>query len=130
MASNRNSMQRRPTISDVAREAGVSRSTVSLVLQESPLVKSATRVQVQEALAKIGYVYNRAAANLRSAKIGLIGIVINDLRNPFFTEFATSVQMTLSASKYAVVLANTAEDPLLQAQVVGVMIEHGVSALV
>jgi LacI family transcriptional regulator len=123
-------MRRRPTISDVAREAGVSRSTVSLVLQESPLVKSETRAQVQVAAAKIGYVYNRLAANLRSAKIGLIGIVINDLRNPFFTEFATSVQMTLSAHKYAAVLANTEEDAALQAQVVGVMIEHGVSAVV
>jgi LacI family transcriptional regulator len=123
-------MRRRPTISDVAREAGVSRSTVSLVLQNSPLVKGETRVQVREAATRIGYVYNRAAANLRSSKIGLIGIVINDLRNPFFTEFAVSMQMTLSASKYAVVLANTGEDPVLQAQVMGVMIEHGVSAVV
>ncbi len=123
-------MRRRPTISDVAREAGVSRSTVSLVLQDSPLVRTETRAQVREALAKVGYVYNRAAANLRSAKIGLIGIVINDLRNPFFTEFAISVQMTLSAHKYAAVLSNTEEDPALQAQVVGVMIEHGVSAVV
>ena len=66
----------------------------------------------------------------QSSNAGLIGLVINDLRNPFFTEFATSLQMALSARGYATVMANTDEDPALQAQVVGAMMEHGVSALV
>jgi LacI family transcriptional regulator len=123
-------MNRRPTIIDVARQAGVSKSTVSLVLQDSALVKPETRKLVQDAMAAIGYVYNRAAANLRSSNVGLIGLVINDLRNPFFTEFATSAQMALSENGYATVIANTDENPEIQAQVVGSMIEHGVSALV
>jgi LacI family transcriptional regulator len=122
-------MSRRPTIIDVARIAGVSKSTVSLVLQDSELVKSDTRKLVREAMAAIGYVYNRAAANLRTANVGLIGLVINDLRNPFFTEFATSAQMAFSEHGYATVIANTDENPALQAQVVGSMIEHGVSAI-
>lgn len=122
-------MDRRPTIIDVARKAGVSKSTVSLVLQNSPLVKEETRAEIRKVMAEIGYVYNRVAANMRSSNAGLIGLVINDLRNPFFTEFATSVQMTLSARGYATVLANTNEDPDLQAQVVSAMIEHGVTAL-
>ncbi len=123
-------MARRPTIIDVARGAGVSKSTVSLVLQDSPLVREETRAQVRRAMADLGYVYNRAAANLRGAGAGLVGLVINDLRNPFFTEFATSAQMAFSERGYATVVANTDEDPGLQAQVVGSMIEHGVSALV
>lgn len=123
-------MDKRPTIIDVATLAGVSKSTVSLVLQQSPLVREETRKDVRRAMAQLGYVYNRAAANLRSAKVGLIGVVINDLRNPFFTEFATSLQMALSARGYATVLANTDEDPALEAQVVGAMLEHGVSALI
>ena len=121
---------RRPTIHDVAAGAGVSKSTVSLVLQGSAAVKPDTRDAVRKAMAALGYVYNRSAAGLRSAKVGLIGLVINDLRNPFFTEFATSVQMALSARGYATVIGNTDEDPLLQRQVVGSMIEHGVSALI
>ena len=123
-------MERRPTIVDVAQRAGVSKSTVSLVLQNSPLVRAETRADIRRVMAEIGYVYNRAAATLRSANAGLIGLVINDLRNPFFTEFATSVQMALSARGYATVMANTDEDPGLQTQVVGAMIEHGVSALI
>ncbi|MEF9602615.1 LacI family DNA-binding transcriptional regulator [Paracoccus sp. PXZ] len=123
-------MDRRPTIRDVARRAGVSKSTVSLVLQNSPQVRAETREDVRRAMAELGYVYNRTAANLRSANVGLIGLVINDLRNPFFTEFAASAQMALSARGYTTVIANTDEDAALQAQVVASMIEHGVSALI
>jgi LacI family transcriptional regulator len=121
---------RRPTIIDVAQKAGVSKSTVSLVLQNSPAVREETRAQVRQAMADIGYVYNRAAANMRMSNAGLIGLVINDLRNPFFTEFATSLQMALSERGYAVVIANTDEDPRVQAQTVGTMVEHGVSAFI
>ncbi|MCB5411359.1 LacI family DNA-binding transcriptional regulator [Pseudogemmobacter faecipullorum] len=123
-------MDKRPTIIDVAREAGVSKSTVSLVLQNSPLVRDQTREEVRRAMAELGYVYNRSAANLRQSNAGLVGLVINDLRNPFFTEFATSAQMALSARGYATVLANTDEDPALQTQVMAAMLEHGVSALI
>lgn len=122
--------ERRPTIIDVARRAGVSKSTVSLVLQHSPLVKDATRDHVRAAMNDMGYVYNRAAAKLRKATPDLIGLVINDLRNPFFSEFATSLQMALSSRGYAAVIANTDENPELQTDMVGAMIEHGVAALI
>ncbi|MEX3010736.1 LacI family DNA-binding transcriptional regulator [Hoeflea sp. TYP-13] len=123
-------MSKRPTIIDVAQHAGVSKSTVSLVLQNSPLVKQATREAVEKSMAALNYVYNRSAANLRGADAGLIGLVINDLRNPFFTEFATSAQMTFASRGFATVVANTDEDPDIQSQVIASMIEHGVSALV
>ncbi|MSU90365.1 LacI family DNA-binding transcriptional regulator [Rhodobacteraceae bacterium 2CG4] len=121
---------RRPTIIDVAQKAGVSKSTVSLVLRNSPAVRAETRDEVRKAMAELGYVYNRAAATLRGSGAGLIGLVINDLRNPFFTEFAISVQMALTDKGFATVLANTDEDTRLQAQVIAAMIEHGVSAII
>ena len=121
-------MNKRPTIVDVARHAGVSKSTVSLVLQSSPLVKQATREEVERSIAALGYIYNRSAANLRGGETGLVGLVINDLRNPFFTEFAASAQMTFAGRGYATVIANTNEDPHVQAQVIDSMIQHGVAA--
>lgn len=130
MGLNQMNANRRPTIIDVARQAGVSKSTVSLVLQNSPSVREETRLLVRRAMAEIGYVYNRAAANMRMSNAGLIGLVINDLRNPFFTEFATSLQMALAERGYSTVIANTDESPVLQDQVVSAMIEHGVSALI
>ncbi|MEL6207648.1 MAG: LacI family DNA-binding transcriptional regulator [Pseudomonadota bacterium] len=123
-------MPKRATIIDVARQAGVSKSTVSLVLRNSPLVKDSTRAQVEAAMSELGYVYNRAAAGLRGGSKGLIGLVINDLRNPFFTEFAASAQMAFARKGYATVIANTDEDPALQGRVIDTMIEHGVAAFV
>ncbi|MBT8414561.1 MAG: LacI family transcriptional regulator [Boseongicola sp.] len=123
-------MPNRPTILDVAEKAGVSKSTVSLVLQGSKSVKESTRVVVRQAMADIGYVYNRSAATLRSSSSGLIGLVINDMRNPFFTEFAASLQMYLADQGYATVIANTDEDPKLQARMIASLVEHGVSGLV
>ncbi len=120
-------MHKRPTIVDVARHAGVSKSTVSNVLQHSALVRPATRALVEKAMGELNYVYNRSAANLRGADVGLIGLVINDLRNPFFTEFAASAQMTFASRGYATVIANTDETPAVQSQVIASMIEHGVS---
>ena len=123
-------MTRRPTILDVAKAAGVSKSTVSLVLQQSDLVRGETAEAVRAAMAKVGYVYNRAAANLRSASTGQVGLVINDLRNPFYTELAATMQMRLAEKGYATVIGNSDEDPARQAQLVRSMIEHGVSGLV
>jgi LacI family transcriptional regulator len=120
-------MSRRPTIIDVAREAGVSKSTVSLVLNDSPLVRRSTRDAVERAMRALDYVYNRSAANLRGSEVGLIGLVINDLRNPFFTEFAASAQMTFARRGYATVIANTDESAEIQTQVIASMVEHGVS---
>jgi LacI family transcriptional regulator len=108
----------------------VSKSTVSLVLQSSPAVKETTRDAVRQAMADIGYVYNRSAATLRSASSGLIGLVINDLRNPFFAEFATSFQMELANHGFATVLANTDEDDVLQSRMISSLVEHGVSGIV
>ena len=121
---------RRPTINDVARAAGVSKSTVSLVLKNSPLVREETARDVRAVMGRMGYVYNRAAAGLRSSSGGLIGLIINDLRNPFFTEFAASFQMAVARHDYAVVVANSDEDPAAQTRIVQSMIEHGVAALV
>ena len=121
---------KRPTILTVAAQAGVSKSTVSLVLRNSPLVHAKTARTVRTAMAEVGYIYNRAAAILRGSTVNLVGLVINDLRNPFFTELATSVQMALGGHGYAAVIANTDEDAATQHRMVGSMIEHGVRGVI
>lgn len=123
-------MAKRPTIIDVAKLAGVSKSTVSLVLQNSPSVKADTREKVQAAMREAGYVYNRGAANLRGANAGLVGLVINNLRNPYYTELGVSAQMALSQKGYAAVMGNSNEDPDLETDLIKSMLEHGVDALI
>ena len=120
----------RITVIDVARAAGVSKSTVSLVLQGSQLVNEATRVRVNTAIRDLGYVYNRGAASLRQAKSRIVGIVVNDLTNSFFAELAVGVDQVVQSAGYVQFLANTGENVDRQREVIASMMEHGISGLV
>ncbi len=120
----------RVTIVDVARRAGVSKSTVSLVLGGSGLVADATRERVSEAMTELGYIYHRGAATLRGAKSGVIGMIINDLSNPFYVELAIGIEQTCQGGAYIPFLANTAESAVRQQQVIRSMREHGAAGLV
>ena len=121
---------RRVTVTDLAREAGVSRSTVSLVLRKSPLVKRETGRRVEEAIDRLGYVYNRNAANLRRRSSDVVAMVINDLTNPFFAELAVGLEEALQAAGYVSLMANTGENPERQRRVMDTMREHGAAGFV
>jgi len=97
------------TIIDIAKSAGVLKSTVSLVLKKSPLVKEETRQQVTKTMNTLGYVYNRGAASLRRSRADLVGMVINDLSNPFFAELAIGIERALQNSGFIPFIASTAE---------------------
>ena len=118
------------TILDIAREAGVSKSTVSLVLQGSDLIKPDTAAKVRKAIAETGYVYNRGAANLRKAQSNVIGMVINDLTNPFYAELAVGMERTFQAAGIVPFIANTSESPIRQDEVLKSMLEQGVAGLI
>ena len=121
----------RVTVVDIARAAGVSKSTVSLVLQASPLVNEATRAKVSAVIRELGYVYNRGAANLRqSASSRIIGIVVNDLTNSFFAELAVGMDMVMQSAGYVQFLSNSAESVDRQREVIASMREHGISGLI
>lgn len=118
------------TIVDIAHAAGVSKSTVSLVLKASPLVKDSTRERVTKAMTALGYVYNRGAASLRRARSDIVGMVINDLANPFFAELAIGIERALQNSGYIPFIANTAESVVRQAEVMRSMREHGAAGFI
>ena len=120
----------RATIVDVARLAGVSKSTVSLVISGSSLVADSTRERVSDAMSELGYIYHRGAATLRGAKSGVLGMVINDLSNPFFVELAIGIEEACQGGAYIPFLANVAENPVRQLQVIRSMREHGAAGLV
>lgn len=120
----------RVTIVDVARLAGVSKSTVSLVLSGSQLAAEATRSRVSEAMRALGYVYHRGAASLRAASSDLVGIVINDLTNPFYAELTAGIEDALFQRGFTPILANTNENLERQAQVLRAMREHCVAGLI
>ena len=85
---------------DVARHAGVSRATASLVLRDSPLVARKTRERVHRAVEELGYIYNRRAANLRGQRTKTIGLLVPNISNPFFAELTIGVDATLDIAGY------------------------------
>jgi LacI family transcriptional regulator len=118
------------TIIEIADAAGVSKSTVSLVLTGRGSVKPETRQHILQTMRKLGYVYNRGAANLRNAQSRIVGLVLNDLSNPFFAEFAIGVEKVLQMAGYVAFMANTAESVVRQEQVIRMMREHGASGVI
>lgn len=123
-------MAGRATIIDIARAAGVSKSTVSLVLTGAGKIRPETEQAVRSAMRDLGYVYNRGAANLRNPQTRIVGMVINDLSNPFFAELAIGIERVLRISGYIPFMANTAESLVRQAEVVRSMGEHGASGII
>lgn len=99
----------RVTLKDVARAAGVSTGTVSMVLNDSPLIADTTKAHVQKVLRDLGYIYHRAAANLRNRRSNIVGVSICDLVNPYYADVTAGIQAALEALGRAVVLGNCAE---------------------
>ncbi|MEM7801817.1 MAG: LacI family DNA-binding transcriptional regulator [Chloroflexota bacterium] len=95
---------------DVARKAGVSTATVSRVLANKPHVRPEVRDRVLDAVEALGYRPNRVASNLRKQTSKVIGLLVSDIRNPFFTAVARAIEDIALTNGYSVFLCNTDED--------------------
>ena len=101
-------------IRDVAARAGVSFGTVSNVLNRPDAVSDATRAVVLSAIEELGYIRNGSASRLRSTHSKIVGLVVLDAGNPFFTDVARGAEAALERRGYSVVLCNSDGSPQRQ----------------
>jgi len=116
-------------LDEIARAAGVSRSTVSLALRGSPLIAKPTAERVREAAQQLGYVYNRTAAALRNRKTHTIGLVEANFKNPFFAAMSESVEREIEQRGKALLFVDSAESLERQQKAIQLMLEHGVDGI-
>jgi LacI family transcriptional regulator len=116
-------------IREVAQLAGVSVGTVSNVINHPHLVSERTRTRVLSAIDRLGFVPNRGAADLRSGRSRMIGLLVPDITNPFFAEVARGAVDAAREGNHVVVLCNADEDTQAQDSYLDVLEEHRVAGV-
>ena len=125
--------RRRPlrvSAAEVARAAGVSPATVSYVMNGRPGVSEQTRARVLEVAQEMGHTSSERADRLRSGQTRVIGLVLTDIANPFYTEIAAGTIDAARALGYEVFLAHTQERSDTLRSVVEAMVARHVDGIV
>lgn len=119
-----------PTIRDVAAAAGVSKSLVSLVLHDSPNVRPDKRAAVQRAVADLGYRPNAAARSLAAQRTRTVGVLLNDLRQPFFVDALDALSEALHGHDLTMLLGDLRLDRRADERLLQAFVEMRVDGLV
>ncbi len=119
-----------PSIKDVAKAAEVSVATVSRVLAGKSRVKEATRKRVLQAVDQLNYRPNLVARSLRVQTSARIGLVVSDIRNPFFTAISRAVEDSAYKQGFSVLLCNTDENPEKEELYLNVLHDENVAGII
>ncbi|WP_460450872.1 LacI family DNA-binding transcriptional regulator [Alsobacter sp. SYSU BS001988] len=114
----------RVTLQVIAERLEVSTATVSLALRDSPVVADATKSRVQTLAREMGYIYNRSAASLRTARTNMIAVGFHDITNPYFAEMLVAVEETAAEAGRTILLGTYAESLERQERVLGTLKEY------
>src|SRR5689334_3987169 len=119
-----------PNIQDVAKQAGVSIATVSRVLNGSARVSADVKQRVQATMEALAYQPNPAARSLRSNRSRIIGLLISDIQNPFFTGLIRGAEDEALRHEYSLILCNSSESPQREQQYLDVLYAERVAGLI
>ncbi|MFZ2526892.1 MAG: LacI family DNA-binding transcriptional regulator [Rhodococcus sp. (in: high G+C Gram-positive bacteria)] len=120
----------RPTIVDVARASGVSKSLVSLALSGKPGVSDASRARIRQVADELGYISNTWARSLVEGRTHLVGVVTTDVGSTYNTDVVTGIEDEAAESGYGVLLAHGRRDPEQLSRGVERMLQLGVDGLI
>ena len=112
------------TMKDVAKAAGVSTATVSASLSGASFVSPILQARVAKAIEVLGYERNSMASGLKRGKTALIGLIVSDITNPFFTELVHCVQKKAWQAGYSVLLGISDHDSGREAELLRLMRSH------
>lgn len=126
---NRSPGNKRATLADVARAAGVGPMTVSRTINGHPYVTEKTARRVRAAIRKLDYRPNHAARMLTGQLSRSIGLIVPDIADTFFSLVSHAVQDTARANGYLVWLAASHDDPSIEAAQVEMMVHHPVDGI-
>jgi LacI family transcriptional regulator len=118
------------TLFDVARRAGVSKSTVSNVIRDSAPVAASTRRRVEAAIAELGYHPNVVARSLKSRTTFALGLVVPEPTNPFYALLVLGAERAAHERGYAVLVANTECEPETEEEAIGALIGRRVDGVI
>jgi len=122
--------RKRPTIRDVARVAGVSKSLVSLVIRDDPRVSPASREAVLKAAAELDYRPNAMARGLVQRRTRMVGVVVSDLSNPFFGDVVSGIQLRARELGYRVLFSTGDRQQELEVEAIESLLELRVDGLI
>jgi LacI family transcriptional regulator len=118
------------TLREVARQAGVSVSTASRVLNDQPFVRSEVRERVMLVSRELGYRPDVAARSMRTGTTGAIALVVSDISNPLFATIAKSADEALSPRGYSLMVANSSNDPAHEEELMAALRQRRLDGLV
>ncbi|PYI66409.1 LacI family transcriptional regulator [Arthrobacter livingstonensis] len=118
------------TMADVAREAGVSISTVSHVLNETRAVSPDTRQRVLDAMVSTRFRRNALATALVTSRTHTIGLSISALQNPYFANLVHSIEKRASARGYSLVMGDSHDDEAAEAALLGTLLDRRVDGMI
>ena len=119
-----------PTILDVARRAGVSKSTVSNVVRGLKPIAPETRSRVTDAILELGYRPNVLARQLVQQRTTIIGVIVGDFANPFHAEMVKEVEHYADLHGYRTMFVNTREEESAELAAIESLLEHRVAGLI
>ena len=119
-----------PTLRDIAEQLGVSTATVSLAMRGHTRISEKTRNRVNAALKESGYVYRRGAASLRTSTTHTVGVILNNVSDPFFSALLASLEDALAKTGRTVFLCNTDESLERQDNFIQKMSEYNADGIV
>jgi LacI family transcriptional regulator, galactose operon repressor len=121
---------KRPTISDVAERAAVSKATVSHVINQTRFVEEDTRQRVLQAVAALGYRPSTVARSLTTNRTQMIGVIVSDASNYFFAEVLQGIEAVLRPVDYALIICNTTEILEREAHYLDLLVRQRVDGII